>query len=284
MAKWSQTWTFFNGDWHEGNVPIMGSRSHGAWLCSSVFDGARVFEGVAPDLERHAQRVNRSAVTLGLKPTRTVEEIIGLTHEGIKRFSAGTPLYVKPMYWGEGEGGSAILPDPDDTQFCLCLFEAPMPEPRGISITGTRFRRPTLETMPTDAKAGCLYPNNARALRDARSRGFDNALVCDMLGNVAETATANVFLVKDGVAMTPAPNGSFLNGITRQRMIGLLRNAGTEVLETTLTYADFEAADEIFLSGNYGKVLPVRRIDERDLQPGPIAARARKLYWEFAHG
>ncbi len=150
-------------------------------------------------------------------------------------------------------------------------------------MTSTWVRRPSIENAPTDAKAGCLYPNNARALRDAHSRGFDNALVCDGLGNVAETATSNIFLAKDGVVMTPIPNGTFLNGITRQRTIALLRAVGATVLETTLRYEDFLAADEIFTSGNAAKVMPVLKIDDRSLQPGPFYIKARKAYWEFAH-
>ncbi len=283
MATWSQTWTFFEGRWHEGNVPIMGARSHGAWLSSTVFDGARVFEGTAPDLDLHCQRLNRSARTIGLNPTMTAEAMIALTKEGLAKFDAGKALYVKPMYWGEGEGPSTILPDPDDCGFALCLFEAPMPTPGGVSVTSTRYRRPTLESMPTDAKAGCLYPNNARALRDARAKGFDNALVCDALGNVAETATANVFMAKDGVVKTPAVNGTFLNGITRQRVIKLLRDDGVPVEETTLSYADFQNADEIFSTGNYAKVMPILKIDDRMLQPGPFYTKARRLYWDYAH-
>jgi branched-chain amino acid aminotransferase len=282
VGQWSETWTFFQGQWHTGNVPIMGARSHGAWLGSSVFDGARVFDGMAPDLLRHCERVNRSASTLGLNPTMTAEAIAGLAREGAKKFAHGTALYVKPMYWAEGEGASTIIADPDDAGFCLCLFAAPMPVPGGLSVTSTRYRRPTVETMPTDAKAGCLYPNNARALKDARSRGFDNALVCDTLGNVAETATANVFMAKDGVVKTPVPNGTFLNGITRQRVIQLLRADGVTVEECSLTYKDFTEADEIFISGNYAKAMPVIRIDERMLQPGPLFTRARALYWDFA--
>ena len=126
-----------------------------------------------------------------------------------------------------------------------------MPPPTGFSICVSPYRRPTVETMPTDAKAGCLYPNNGRAIMEARARGFDNALVRDMLGNVAETGTSNIFMVKDGVVKTPAPNRSFLNGITRQRVIGLLREAAVEVQETVLTVEDFLDADEIFSSGNY---------------------------------
>lgn len=280
---WSETWTFFDGAWHQGNPPILGPRSHGFWLASSVFDGARVFEGVAPDLDAHAARLVRSAETIGLQCPVGAERIVELAHEGAKKFAPGAAIYVKPMVWGEGEKGSAILPDPEDSRFCLNLFEAPMPQPGPSSITLSPFRRPSVECMPTDAKAGCLYPNNARALREAMARGFNNALVRDLIGNIAETTTANIFMAKDGIVYTPAPNGSFLNGVTRQRVLRLLRETGASVVEKSLTYADFEDADEIFSSGNYSKVMPVTRIDARDLQPGPFYARAREAYWDFAH-
>jgi branched-chain amino acid aminotransferase len=158
-----------------------------------------------------------------------------------------------------------------------------MRPPKGFSVTLSPFRRPTLETMPVDAKAGCLYPNNSRCILEAQSRGFDNSIVCDMLGNVAELATSNIFMVKDGVVFTPMPNGTFLAGITRQRVIGLLRDNGVSVVEKTMTYQDFETADEIFASGNYSKVVPVTRIGERSLPFGPIYNKARELYWAFAH-
>ena len=283
MAWHSQTWTWFEGGWHEGNPPIMGPRTHAAWLASSVFDGARVFEGVMPDMDRHCARVNRSAAGMGLKPTMAAEAIHDLVREGVRKFAADAALYVKPMYWGEADGAGTILPDPESTRFCLSLFIAPMPVPGGTSVMKSSFRRPTLESMPTDSKAGCLYPNNARVMREALAKGFDNALVCDALGNVAETGTANVFMAKDGVVYTPIPNGTFLNGITRQRVIHLLKEDGVPVVECTLRYEDFAAADEIFTSGNYSKVMPVTRIDERDLQPGPFYRRARELYWDFAH-
>jgi branched-chain amino acid aminotransferase len=104
-----------------------------------------------------------------------------------------------------------------------------------------------------------------------------------MLGNVAEFGNSNVFMAKDGVVYTPAPNGTFLNGITRQRVIDLLRGDGVTVVEATLRYPDFQGADEIFSSGNFAKVAPIVRIDDRALQPGPFYSRARKLYWDFAH-
>jgi branched-chain amino acid aminotransferase len=284
MAWYSQTWSWFEGEWHEGNPGLVGPRSHALWQASAVFDGARYFDGVAPDLDRHAARVNRSAVALGLKPTVTPEFIVEKTLEGAKKFAPGTALYVKPMYWAEADGPSTIIADSESTQFCLCLFEAAMPPANaaGFSVTQGIYRRPTMETMPTDSKAGCLYPNNARILRAAKAAGFDNALVLDMLGNVAETATSNIFMAKDGVVRTPAPNGTFLNGITRQRVIGLMRGAGITVEECSLRYSDFEQADEIFTSGNYSKVMPVTRIDNVTLQPGPLYRKARELYMDFA--
>ncbi|MCK0209067.1 branched-chain amino acid aminotransferase [Starkeya koreensis] len=284
MSHWSRTFTFLDGQWHEGNVPIMGVRTHAAWLGTSVFDGARAFEGVTPDLAQHCARVNRSAVAMGLKPVVSVEQWVELTHAGLKHFAPDAALYIRPMYWAEFPGARTVDADPESTRWCLSLYEAGMPDPaRGTSITLSRFRRPTIECAVTDAKAGCLYPNNARALAEAHARGFENAALCDMLGNVAELATANVFIVKNGVALTPAANGTFLAGITRTRTLELLRAGGVEVVETALTWRDFLEADEAFSTGNYSKVSPITRIEERDLQPGPVYRRARELYWDFAH-
>jgi branched-chain amino acid aminotransferase len=282
-VTWSKTVTFFENDWHEGNVPIMGPRTHAAWLCTSVFDGARAFDGVTPDLDLHCARVNESVKAMCLKPLVSTETWIGLARDGCKRFERDAELYIRPMYWAEDAAGGAVRPDPETTRWCLTLYIAPLPEPSGTAITLSPFRRPTRETAPLEAKAGCLYPHNARALIEARSRGFDNCIMCDMLGNVAELGTANIFMAKDGVVFTPAANGTFLSGITRARVIALLRDAGATIVEATLRYSDFQSADEIFSTGNFTKVSPVTRIEDRDLQPGPFYRKARELYWQFAH-
>ena len=127
-------------------------------------------------------------------------------------------------------------------------------------------------------------PRPAAPRRSAKSRGFNEAIMLDPMGNVAEFSAANLWIAKDGAAHTPVPNGTFLNGITRQRMIKLLRKAGIEVYERTLTPKDIIEADEVFSTGNYGKLMPVTQVEDRALQPGPIFRRARELYWEFAHG
>jgi branched-chain amino acid aminotransferase len=282
-TAWSTTVTFFEDDWHDGNVPIMGPRTHAAWLCTSVFDGARAFEGVTPDLDLHCARINESVKAMCLKPLVPASDWLALIREGVKRFDRNAELYIRPMYWAEEGAPGGVRPDPESTRWCLTLYVAPMPKPTGAAITLSPFRRPTRECAPLEAKAGCLYPNNARALIEAHSRGFDNCLLCDMLGNIAELGTANIFMVKDGVVFTPEANGTYLAGITRARVIALLRETGATIVETTLRYSDFQSADEIFSTGNYSKVSPITRIDDRVLQPGPIYRRARELYWDFAH-
>lgn len=275
-------WTYWRGDWHKGDLRIMGAASHGTWLGSLVFDGARLFDGVAPDLDRHSARVNDSALALSLAPTLSGEEIEALTYEGLKKFAPGTDVYIRPMYWAEDSDVGVLPPKAESTEFALCLEEMPMTAPAGFTITTTRFRRPTLDVMPVNAKAACLYANNARMVREAQAKGFQNALCCDANGNVAELATSNVFMARGGEVFTPVPNGTFLNGITRQRVAGLLRDAGIPVHEVTLTVEDFREADEIFSSGNISKVVPVIGFDDKTLPVGPIAQKARQLYMDWA--
>ncbi|MGF9566434.1 branched-chain amino acid aminotransferase [Neorhizobium sp. JUb45] len=280
----STTWTFVDGEWLSGNPKLIGPTSHAMWLGSTVFDGARWFDGISPDLDLHCQRINRSAVNMGMKPTKTAEEIEALALEGVKKFDGKTAIYIKPMYWSEhGTSYSVVAPDPESTRFAICLFEAPMNTAMPSSLTVSPYRRPNPEVAMTAAKAGSLYPNSGRMIIEARNRGFDNALARDMNGNVAETASSNIFIVKDGVVFTPIANGTFLAGITRSRVIGLLRQDGYDVREATVTVEDVANADEIFTSGNYSKIVPVNKFEDRELQPGPVAAKALELYMDWAN-
>ncbi len=287
MAAGSTIHTYFGGAWQTGDVPIMKAADHASWLGSSIFDGARLFDGMTPDLDLHCARANASATALMMQPTVTVEEMVEITLEGLKRFAPGAAVYIRPMYWATDGDATMIAPDPESTQFALCLEEIPMaPAEASATLTRTRFRRPVLESAVVNAKAGCLYPNNARMLREARAKGFTNALALDAMGNVAETATANIFMVRDGEVFTPIANGTFLAGITRARHIKNLTADGVKVHETVLTFQDFEEADEVFMSGNMSKVTPVTAFDDRQYQIGPMARRVREMYWDWAatHG
>jgi branched-chain amino acid aminotransferase len=283
MATGKNIRTYYEGRWHDGDVMIMRAADHGAWLGSGVFDGARFVNGRTPDLDAHLARVNRSAEALMVTPTHSVEEMLAICLEGLAAYDKGTAVYIRPMYWGIDGDMTAIVPNSDTTGFAICLEAIPMaPESASATLGRTRFRRPVLEDAVVNAKAGCLYPNNARMLKEVRARGLSNALVADAMGNVAESATANVFMVKDGEVFTPIANGTFLAGITRSRHMSNLRADGTKVHETILTFDDFANADEVFLSGNMNKVTPVTAFEDRQYQVGPVTRRVREMYWDWA--
>jgi len=283
MAFGTNIRTYFDGRWHDGNVAVINAADHGAWLGTTVFDGARYVDGRAPDLDKHCARVNASAEALMIEPTVSAEDMVDLVWEGLRLYPPDAALYIRPMYWALESEYLAILPKRGPTGFALCLEEVPVPPvDTTVTLTTTRFHRPVLADNLCNAKAGCLYPNNARMLAEVRARGYGNALVADAMGNVAESASANVFMVRDGVVFTPIPNGTFLAGITRARHIGNLRADGVEVVETVLSFDDFRAADEVFLTGNLTKVTPVTEFDGTAYAVGPIARRARDLYWDWA--
>ncbi|HEX2115309.1 MAG TPA: branched-chain amino acid aminotransferase, partial [Alphaproteobacteria bacterium] len=227
----------------------------------------------------HCARAIRSAEMIGLRPSVSADDIARLVWEGIARLPRDAELYIRPLFYA-AEGW--LAPNPDTTRFALTLEDAPLPEFKGFSATLSPLRRPSPETAPTEAKVSGLYVHVGRISADAGARGFDSAVVLDLNGNVAEFAAANLFIVKNGVAHTPVPNRTFLNGITRQRVVQLLRAARIEVVERTLTFAEVMEADEIFSTGNYAKVMPCTRIETRDLQPGPVTMKARELYLDWA--
>ena len=274
-------WTFYDNEWHEGNPLIMGPMHHAPWLASCVFDGARAFEGVAPDLDRHCQRLVNSAKSFGLNAIKKADEIEQLAREGIAKFDSSSVLYIRPMFWAND---GFVDVDPDSTQFSVSVYDAAMPDPTGMSLIQSQFRRPSYDFAPTDAKAACHYPNSARAMREAKARGYENAIMLDALGHVSELATANIFYAKNAEVFTPVPNGTFLNGITRQRVIGLLREDGINVHETSVNFSDVLQADEVFTTGNWAKVAPITKIEDRNFQPGPLYQKSRELYWAYSHG
>ncbi len=268
-----------DGVWLDEAPMILSPMDQAAWLSSIVFDGARAFGGLAPDLDQHCERLINSARALLLEPKIDSREIEALCVEGIRKMPRDSELYVRPMMYATG---GFLVPDPETTTFSLAIYESPLPEFTGLSVCLSSLRRPARDMAPTDAKASCLYPNSSRALKEAEQRGFDNCIMLDPNGNVAELASANVWIVKDGRALTPFPNGTFLDGVTRGRVAQLLADDGVEVREETLTFADVMAADEVFLTGNYAKVMPITRVEDRDLQRGPVTQRARDLYWDYA--
>ena len=143
MAAGTNLRTYFDGTWHEGNVAVMRAGDHGSWLGSTVFDGARYVEGIAPDLDKHLDRVNRSAEALMITPTHSVEQMLEIVWEGLRLYRADAPVYIRPMYWGIDSSTLGILPSQEATGFAICLEEIPI-----APATATTSSSASALTMP----------------------------------------------------------------------------------------------------------------------------------------
>jgi len=269
---------YIDGIWYDEDPRQLRPCDHAFKMASVVFDGARAIAGKLPDLQAHCARVLKSARVMGLEPDITADEIVRLAKQGIRKFPTDAHLYISPMIYGEQ---GFITPAPDGSRFILSIFEAALPEPVGFSACLTQYRRPARNMAPTEAKAACLYPNVYRGVTEANQKGFDVGVVLDPNGNVAEFSYTNLFMVKDGKISTPAINGTFLNGITRQRVIQLFEETGTAVDQRAIDFDEVRQADELFGTGNFAKVSPCTRIEDCQLQPGPVFQHARKLYLDF---
>ena len=158
MATGRNIRTWFEGRWHEGDVAVMRAADHGSWLGTTVFDGARWFEGVAPDLDRHMARVNRSAEALMITPTMTAEAMVEIAREGLATYPKGAAVYIRPMYWALDGDATGVVPEPGGTGFALCLEEIPMaPEGATTTLTTTRFV-PICKTLPADTSPSKSVP------------------------------------------------------------------------------------------------------------------------------
>jgi len=279
MMEQGKSVVHVDGAWIDGRTPILTANAHGVWLGSMVFDGGRIYDRMGPDLDLHCARAADSARGIGLAPQIDGPTIERLAWEGADRFADDAALYVRPMFWAED---GALGPDPASTRFALYIQEATLNVGTGFSACIARRRRPTPETMPTEAKASGLYAQVGLIHLEAKQRGFDAGIVLDMAGNVAEFMAANLFMVRDGIVSTPVPNRCFLNGITRQRVVQLLRADGVEVRERTIAPEELHQADELFSTGNYAKIRSCLKIEDRVLPHGPMARRAWALYQDFA--
>ncbi len=272
---------FFEDQWIDDNPKLIGPLSHGSWMGSPVFDGARCFNGMAPDLMEHCARIIRSSKAMLMNPEVTPEKIYEISKIGIKKLGVKKDIYIRPLIWAEDSMG-LLRCDPNSTNFCISIIEMPMPSESGFSACTTKFTRPTALSAPTDAKAACLYPNGARAMQYAYENGFDNAIIMDPFGYVAEFASSNIFSVINSEVYTPEPNGTFLAGITRKTVLKLLRDMNVVVHECKLSLEMLKCSSEIFSSGNYGKVMYLNNLDGKKFKSGHIYKKVKKAYWDYS--
>lgn len=279
-------WIWFDGKlvpWREANVHIL---THALHYASSVFEGQRAYGGEIFRLTDHSKRLKKSASILGFELPWSVEEIDAACREVL---SANNLVdgYVRPVAWRGSEqmGVSAQLTKPH-LAVAAWSWGAYFGEEairKGLKLDISPWRRPAPYTAPTQAKAAGLYMICTMAKHAAEDRGFNDALMFDWRGQVAEATGANAFFVKDGKIHTPTPD-CFLNGLTRQTIIDLARRRGIEVIERAIWPEELEGFEQFFLTGSAAELTPVNSAGPWSFEVGDLSLQLRKDYIDLAHG
>ena len=255
--------------WREAKLHVL---SHGLHYASSVFEGERVYDGEIFKLTEHSARLAHSAAVLGFELPYTIAEIDRACREVVSamRISDG---YVRPFAW-RGSEMMGVSAQSNRIHVAIAAWPWPAyfsPEARlqGIRLKTTKWRRPSPETAPTNSKGAGLYMICTLAKHEAEAAGYEDALMLDYRGYVAECTGANFFIVREGSLHTPIPD-CFLDGITRRTVIGLAGERGIEVVERVIKPEELPKAEEVFITGTAVEVTPVRGIDSLNFTVGPI--------------
>lgn len=246
--------------------------THGLHYGSCVFEGERVYNGRVFKLREHSERLISSAGQLGFEIPWSLEQIESATMETIKA-QGYDDAYVRPVAW-RGSEMMGVSAQESAIHLAIAVWEWPSyfsPEARlkGIALKNAPWKRPSPECAPVHAKAAGLYMICTLSKHDAEADGFDDALMLDWRGHVAETTGANIFLLIDGALHTPTPD-CFLDGITRRSVMGLARARGIEIVERTIMPDELSSATEIFVTGTAAEVTPVGRIDDMEFTVGAV--------------
>lgn len=255
--------------WGDANLHVL---SHGLHYASSVFEGERVYSGTIFKLQEHTERLFNSARQLGFEIPYTVEDINAACYAVCEADNI-VDGYVRPVAW-RGSEMMGVSAQTNTIHVAIAAWEWPSyfsPESRlkGIKLKWSKWKRPDPETIPAMAKAAGLYMICTLSKHDAEADGFDDALMLDWRGRLAEATGANIFLVIDGALHTPTPD-CFLDGITRQCVIALAKKRGIDVIERVIMPEELDKADEVFLTGTAAEVTPVGQIGDLHFQPGAI--------------
>lgn len=255
--------------WTDARLHVL---SHAMHYASSVFEGERAYGGVIFKGHEHHLRLKQSAEILDFTVPYSVEEIDAAA-DAVVAANKLTDAYVRPVAW-RGSEMMGVSAQATKINVAIAAWEWPAyfsPElkAKGIRLDMAPWRRPAPDSAPTQSKAAGLYMICTMSKHAAERKGFQDALMLDYRGLVAEATGANVFLVIDGQIHTPVPD-CFLNGITRRTVIALARREGFEVIERQIALEDLDKASEIFLTGTAAEVTPVGEIDGRHYNPGRV--------------
>ena len=277
--------------WYNGAlVPWKDSRlhvlSHGLHYASCVFEGERVYNGEIFKLREHTQRLIDSGKELGFEIPYSLEELEQATRDTVA--SQGfADAYVRPVAW-RGSEMMGVAAQETKINVAIAVWEWPSyfsPEARmrGIRLTTSKWRRPAPETAPVHAKAAGLYMICTLSKHDAEAKGYDDALMLDYRGWIAESTGANIFLIQDGKIHTPTPD-CFLDGITRRTVISIAKKHGYEVIERAIMPEELANTSEIFVTGTAAEVTPVGEIDDYKFEVGTITRTLLEDYDALVRG
>jgi branched-chain amino acid aminotransferase len=269
--------------WRDAKIHVL---SHGLHYASCVFEGERVYDGQVFKLTDHSQRLVDSATILGMRLPYSAADIDAATREVVRANSCGD-AYVRPIIWRGSEmmgvAAQATKPRMAIATWAWPSYFSPEARNKGIRLSMAKWSRPAPNTAPTKAKATGLYMICTMSKHAAETEGFDDALMLDYRGLIAEATGANVFLVIDGEIHSPTPD-CFLDGITRRTVIGLARARGYTVIERAIPLADLDRTQEVFLTGSAAEVTPVGEIGGRRFTVGTITHTLMDDYTALTRG
>ncbi len=266
------------GPWRDAKLHVL---SHALHYASCVFEGERAYAGKIFKLTEHSERFAVSAQTLGFDLPYSVAEIDAACNETCKA-NGIVDGYVRPVAW---RGSEMMGVSAQSTRIHVAIATWPWPSyfspearMKGIRLKTSSWRRPAPETAPVHAKAAGLYMICTLSRHEVESQGYDDALMLDWRGQVAEATGANIFLLfDDGKLHTPTPD-CFLNGITRRTIIDLATKRGIEVVERVIMPDELGQAKEVFITGTAVEVTPVGEIDEHRYTPGDVTRTMMEDY------
>jgi branched-chain amino acid aminotransferase len=263
---------WYNGalvHWRDSKLHVL---SHGLHYASCVFEGERVYNGEVFKLREHTARLINSGKELGFEIPYSLDELEQATRDTVA--SQGyADAYVRPVAW-RGSEMMGVSAQETRINVAIAVWEWPSyfsPEARmrGIRLCTSKWRRPAPDTAPVHAKAAGLYMICTLSKHEAEAKGYDDALMLDYRGQIAESTGANIFLIQDGKIHTPTPD-CFLDGITRRTVIGIAKKHGYEVIERPIMPEELADTSEIFVTGTAAEVTPVGEIDDYKFEVGTI--------------
>jgi branched-chain amino acid aminotransferase len=278
-------WIWFDGElipWREANVHVL---THALHYASSVFEGQRAYGGEIFKLTAHSERLRKSGEVLGFEIPWSVAQIDAACRETLAANKLSN-AYMRPLAW---RGSEQMGVSAQRTKIHLAIacwdwgnYFSEDAVRKGLRLDISPWRRPAPYTAPVESKASGLYMICTLARHEAQAKGFDDAMMFDWRGRVAEGTGANAFFVRDGVLHTPVPD-CFLNGITRQTVIGLARRRGIEVQERAIWPEELESFEQFFLTGSAAEVAPVQSAGPWTFEVGELTLQMRNDYLDLVN-